>query len=87
MPDARDELSRAKAMMAARAWQRSTQCASGGRSGSPVICPLSLNAIAKGFIVERACDAAHGREVPASTGVMLNVGGDLRTRGGATSTA
>ena len=23
-------------------------------------CPLSLNAIAKGFIVERACDAGRG---------------------------
>ena len=43
-------------------------------------CPLSLNGIAKGFIVERACDAAMA-EVPGVTGVMLNVGGDLRTRG------
>ena len=43
-------------------------------------CPISLDGIAKGFIVERACDAAMA-EVPGVTGVMLNVGGDLRTRG------
>jgi thiamine biosynthesis lipoprotein ApbE len=43
-------------------------------------CPLSLNGIAKGAIVERACDAAldPGRGV---RGLMLNVGGDLRVRG------
>ena len=43
-------------------------------------CPLSLNGIAKGYIVERACDAAMA-EVPGIAGVMLNVGGDLRCRG------
>jgi hypothetical protein len=43
-------------------------------------CPLSLDGIAKGFIVERACDAAMS-EVPGVSGVMLNVGGDLRVRG------
>jgi thiamine biosynthesis lipoprotein ApbE len=43
-------------------------------------CPLSLDGIAKGFIVERACDLAwdQGRGV---RGLMLNVGGDLRVRG------
>jgi thiamine biosynthesis lipoprotein ApbE len=43
-------------------------------------CPLSLNAIAKGFIVERACAAAFD---PAQgiRGVLLNVGGDLRASG------
>ena len=43
-------------------------------------CPLSLNGIAKGYIVERACDAAMA-EVPGIAGLMLNVGGDLRFRG------
>ena len=43
-------------------------------------CPLSLNGIAKGFIVERACDLALDRERGVH-GVMLNVGGDLRVRG------
>jgi hypothetical protein len=39
-------------------------------------CPLSLNGIAKGSIVERACDLAldPGRGV---RGLMLNVGGGL----------
>jgi hypothetical protein len=43
-------------------------------------CPLSLNAIAKGFIVERACAAALA---PGSgvDGLLLNVGGDLRVCG------
>jgi thiamine biosynthesis lipoprotein ApbE len=43
-------------------------------------CPLSLNAIAKGFIVERACAAALD---PAGGvhGLVLNVGGDLRVCG------
>jgi thiamine biosynthesis lipoprotein ApbE len=43
-------------------------------------CPLSFNGIAKGAIVERACDRAFdpGRGV---RGVLLNVGGDLRVRG------
>jgi len=42
--------------------------------------PLSLNAIAKGEIVERACAAAlvPGRGV---RGLLLNVGGDLRVCG------
>jgi hypothetical protein len=43
-------------------------------------CPLSLDGIAKGFIVERACERAldHTRGVH---GLMLNIGGDLRVRG------
>ena len=45
-------------------------------------CPLTLNAIAKGYIVERACQAAldPGRGV---RGLLLNVGGDLRVCGDA----
>ena len=41
-------------------------------------CPVSLNGIAKGFVVERACDMALAHDVQ---GVMLNVGGDLRVLG------
>lgn len=42
--------------------------------------PLTLNAIAKGYIIERACSAGlgEGREVQ---GLLLNVGGDLRASG------
>jgi thiamine biosynthesis lipoprotein ApbE len=43
-------------------------------------CPISLNAIAKGYIVEKACEAAH-KSTPGVTGVLLNVGGDLCVRG------
>jgi thiamine biosynthesis lipoprotein ApbE len=38
--------------------------------------PLSLNAIAKGYIVEKACDAALDRS-RGVLGLVLNVGGDL----------
>ena len=43
-------------------------------------CPLSLNGIAKGYIVERSCDAAIEHCTGIST-ILLNVGGDLRVRG------
>ncbi len=48
-------------------------------------CPLSLNAIAKGYIVDRACAAAlvPGRGLH---GLLLNVGGDLRVYGEAPRT-
>lgn len=42
--------------------------------------PLTLDAIAKGYIVERACAAAMAED-PAIRGVALNVGGDLRVQG------
>jgi thiamine biosynthesis lipoprotein len=42
--------------------------------------PLTLDAIAKGYIVERACAAALASD-PAVRGLMLNVGGDLRVQG------
>ncbi len=41
---------------------------------------ITLDGIAKGYIVGRACDAAMA-EVPGISGVLLNVGGDLRVRG------
>ena len=42
--------------------------------------PLTLDAIAKGYIVERACNAALAGD-PAVRGLTLNVGGDLRVQG------
>jgi FAD:protein FMN transferase len=42
--------------------------------------PVSLNAIAKGYIVEKACEAAT-RDDRRIDGVLLNVGGDLRAAG------
>jgi thiamine biosynthesis lipoprotein ApbE len=47
-------------------------------------CPLSLNGIAKGYIVERACTAALDKTDGVS-GVLLNLGGDLRDQGDAPS--
>jgi len=48
-------------------------------------CPLSLDAIAKGYIVGRACAAAF-RPGDGIGGLLLNVGGDLRVCGGMTRT-
>src|SRR5262249_28426886 len=42
---------------------------------------LSLNAIAKGYIVERACDAALAASNHGIHGLLLNIGGDLRVCG------
>lgn len=44
-------------------------------------CPLTLNAIAKGMIVERACQAA--LEEKQVRGLIVNLGGDLRVCGDA----
>ncbi len=41
--------------------------------------PISLNAIAKGAIVEKAC--ARAMAVPGVSGVLLNAGGDMRAAG------
>lgn len=41
--------------------------------------PLSLNAIAKGYIVDRACEAAFTVS-DGVQGIVLNIGGDLRVR-------
>jgi thiamine biosynthesis lipoprotein ApbE len=43
-------------------------------------CPLSLDAIAKGFIVDRAVGAALD-PADGATGVLLAIGGDLRVAG------
>lgn len=42
--------------------------------------PLSLDAIAKGYIVEQACEAAYADGAGVS-GVLINLGGDMRARG------
>jgi thiamine biosynthesis lipoprotein ApbE len=48
-------------------------------------CPLTLNAIAKGYIVDRACDAALKSSGDVSA-LTLNIGGDLRVCGDRTYT-
>jgi thiamine biosynthesis lipoprotein ApbE len=76
LPDA-DELASARALIIPRAWRLDPVLRTAERLSD---APLSLDGIAKGFIVERACDAAMA-EVSGVSGVMLNVGGDLRSRG------
>jgi thiamine biosynthesis lipoprotein len=72
-----EELAGAKALMSRPAWRLDPASGTAERRSD---CPLSLNAIAKGYIVERACDAAmekgHGVR-----GLLLNVGGDMRVCG------
>ena len=57
----------------------------GAHRGAVTDCPISLNAIAKGYIVERACDVAM-RSGKGVRGLVLNVGGDLRVCGELTRT-
>ncbi|OJW12338.1 MAG: hypothetical protein BGO49_21010 [Planctomycetales bacterium 71-10] len=73
----RDELAEANARADAPAWRLDPATGVAERTSD---APLTLDAIAKGFIVERACDAAL-RDDPAVRGVVLNVGGDLRVQG------
>ncbi len=72
-----EESAGAKALMGRTAWRLDSTLRTAERMSA---CPLSLNGIAKGFIVERACEVALDSGLGV-TGVMLNVGGDLRVRG------
>ena len=76
------ELAAARAFLDRPAWRIAPGTNSVGRLTD---CPLSLNAIAKGYIVDRAGAAAldPGRGVH---GLLLNVGGDLCVRGEAPRT-
>ena len=78
----RDETTAAMNLLTRPAWRLDPLAHTAERLSD---CPLSLNGIAKGFIVERACDAAFQ---PSSgvRAVLLNVGGDLRVRGPASHT-
>ncbi|MEO6808207.1 MAG: DUF2271 domain-containing protein [Isosphaeraceae bacterium] len=71
------ELAGTKALMSQPAWRLDLEHRTAERLSDG---PLSLNAIAKGDIVERACNIAlePGQGV---SGVLLNLGGDLRVAG------
>jgi len=71
------ELAEAKNLLTAPAWRLDPSARTAERLSA---CPLSLNAIAKGFIVERACDVALKAD-RGVRGLVLNVGGDLRVCG------
>ena len=71
------ELAGAKALMARPAWRLD---AAAGTAEHLTACPLSLNSIAKGYIIGRACEAAFDR-ARGVRGVLLNIGGDVRVVG------
>ncbi len=72
------ELAEAKAVLAQPAWRLE------GRTATRLSdVPVTLNAIAKGFIVERAAESG---VKAGARGLLLNVGGDLRVCGDFTQT-
>ncbi|HEX8200373.1 MAG TPA: FAD:protein FMN transferase, partial [Isosphaeraceae bacterium] len=72
-----EELDAPRSLLARPAWRLDPRSGTAERRTD---CPLTLDAIAKGEIVERACVVAlaEGRGVH---GLLLNVGGDLRVDG------
>ena len=77
---ARAELDAAAARTGRPAWRLDARAGTAERLSD---APLTLDAIAKGYIVERACTAAPAGD-RAVRGLMLNVGGDLRVQGDVT---
>ena len=71
------ELDGARATLSHPAWRLDPAKGTAERLGDG---PLSLDAIAKGFILERACGAALSAN-DGVRGLFLNVGGDLRAAG------
>jgi thiamine biosynthesis lipoprotein ApbE len=71
------ELAAARALMSAPAWRVDPDSRTAVRLSD---CPISLSGIAKGYIVERASEAAM-RKDRRVRGLLLNVGGDLRLCG------
>jgi len=76
-PPGRAELAAAAPPAGRPAWRLDSAAGTAERLAD---APLTLDAIAKGYIVERACAAA--AVDPAVRGLLLNVGGDLRVQGG-----
>ncbi len=72
-----EELASVKTLMSGPAWRVDLKTRTAERLTD---CPLSLNAIAKGYIIDRACDVAL-KPAQGVRGVLLNVGGDLCVRG------
>jgi thiamine biosynthesis lipoprotein ApbE len=72
-----EETAAARSLMSRPAWRLDPAARTAEHLSD---CPLSLNAIAKGYIVDRACEAAL-EGARGIRGLLLNVGGDLRTCG------
>lgn len=71
------ELAAAMTLFRDPAWQLDPQHRRVTRTSA---CPITLNAIAKGFIVEKACALAMSGDKRIKS-LLLNVGGDLRACG------
>ncbi len=71
-----EEIAGARAVMNRPAWRLDPTARTAERLSE---IPVTLNAIAKGYIVERACAAA--MDEGGIRGALLNVGGDLRVVG------
>lgn len=69
-----DELGRAVRRAAGPAWKTDADSGTIVRLGD---CPVNLNAIAKGYIIDRACRAALDTSSEI-TGLLLDIGGDMR---------
>lgn len=72
-----DDLQAALKRLGRPAWRLVPAARTARRIGDD---PMTLDAIAKGFIVERACESAMNGD-PSIRALMLNVGGDLRVQG------
>jgi FAD:protein FMN transferase len=72
-----DEQAAARELMTRPAWRLDDAAATAEHL---TVCPLSLNSIAKGFIIGRACAVALDQKRGAR-GVLLNIGGDIRVVG------
>lgn len=76
-PPTAEEVVQTRALMTRPAWRLDGDARTAERLSD---CPLSLNGIAKGYAVERACSLALDRS-RGVRGVLLNLGGDLRVCG------
>ena len=72
-----EDLASAVSLLKRPAWRLDAASSSAERLSD---CPISLNAIAKGYIVERAVEAAL-KDRGGIRGLLLNIGGDLRVCG------
>src|SRR5262249_44536429 len=70
-------IDRARSLMSRPAWRLDEPSQTAERLSD---CPLSLDGMAKGYIVERACGVALDPS-QGIRGLLLNVGGDLRVCG------
>jgi thiamine biosynthesis lipoprotein ApbE len=72
-----DEEELARRLKREPAWQLEPVTQSARRLSD---CPITLNGIAKGYIVGKACEVALDRS-KGTTSMLLNIGGDLRALG------